>query len=89
MNPADDFTVPDPDRLVDLVEDSEPCGQAFLEIPPDEYEQWRREVRATDDLAVLLLWARLTLPAPVAPCTCLDASCPRCLTARVVADRCC
>jgi hypothetical protein len=74
----------DPDRLVDLVEDGESCGQHF---PADEYEQWRLDVRAADDLATLLQWARETLPAAVLPCRCADATCLRCLTDRIVAER--
>jgi hypothetical protein len=80
------MNAPDPDRIIDLVDDGPGLGQQF---PPDvdEYEAWRLDVRAADDLATLLLWAKLTLPAPVVGCGCLDRTCIRCQVDRIVAER--
>jgi hypothetical protein len=60
-------------------------------VNPDPVESadraaWSRDCRRAEDFGTLLAWAQSTLPAEVLPCRCVDGSCLRCETARVVAE---
>jgi hypothetical protein len=57
-------------------------------VNPDDAERaaWARDARRAQDFGTLLAWAQSTLPSDALPCRCVDASCLRCETARVVAE---
>jgi hypothetical protein len=80
------------DDLLDLVEDPLPADDAWLAADcARDLRQWHAATAAcpaeAPPVAVLLAWARATLPAPVLPCVCTDGTCLRCRVAAVVGDR--
>jgi hypothetical protein len=72
---------------VDLVDGAPAVLPSFPDDPePAAYREWRRQADDAWNRAVLLAWAEATLPAPVLPCACTDATCLRCQAAAAVAD---
>jgi hypothetical protein len=59
-----------------------------------EYREWlaldaARDLARGDDappIALLLAWAKASLPGPVCPCCCTDHSCLRCRVAALVGN---
>jgi hypothetical protein len=51
------------------------------------YDEWLRHAKDAQDVEILVLWARETLPCPVVPCGCTQMDCLRCQVERVIGER--